>query len=110
MTVNKLERQNMGKNIIKEQLDVNHKYVLSSIDMLFDASEYNSEGTESIKRVSIKLTEILNAFDIEAHVSGYTSGPRVTRYEMSLAPGICRQELSVDFLLCLVRPYRRPRQ
>ncbi len=44
-----------------------------------------AEGSDRISRV---LGETLASFGIEANVVGIVSGPRVTRYELQLAPGI----------------------
>ncbi|MFW6172362.1 MAG: DNA translocase FtsK 4TM domain-containing protein [Elusimicrobiota bacterium] len=35
-----------------------------------------------------KLVKVLNNFDIEAEISGIRAGPSITRYEISLPPGI----------------------
>ncbi len=40
------------------------------------------------QRLSRQLVETLSNFGIEARVIGMVSGPRVTRYELQLAPGI----------------------
>ncbi len=52
------------------------------------------EGTPPKKRsaasdeVVDRLTEVLNQFQIDAHVTGYTRGPTVTRYEVELGPAV----------------------
>ena len=43
---------------------------------------------ETIRSVSQRLVETLGHFGIPAQVIGTVSGPRVTRYELQLAPGI----------------------
>jgi len=46
------------------------------------------ETPQTIDSVSRRLEETLGHFGIEARVVGTVSGPRVTRYELQLAPGI----------------------
>ena len=48
----------------------------------------SGESPDSIERVSECLVSTLNHFKIPSHVIGTVSGPRVTRYELQLAPGI----------------------
>ena len=50
--------------------------------------EGSGEAPEAITQVSARLVETLGHFGIPAHVIGTVSGPRVTRYELQLAPGI----------------------
>jgi len=50
--------------------------------------EGNGETPQTIASVSQRLVEALGHFGIQAQVIGTVSGPRVTRYELQLAPGI----------------------
>ena len=46
------------------------------------------ESPDAVARVSERLVSTLASFNIPAQVIGTVSGPRVTRYELQLAPGI----------------------
>jgi S-DNA-T family DNA segregation ATPase FtsK/SpoIIIE len=50
-------------------------------------SSGNGPDTTNQEEVAALLAETLGHFGIEADVVGMVSGPRVTRYELSLAPG-----------------------
>jgi DNA segregation ATPase FtsK/SpoIIIE, S-DNA-T family len=50
--------------------------------------QHDGESPDSIDRVSECLVSTLNHFKIPSQVIGTVSGPRVTRYELQLAPGI----------------------
>lgn len=63
-------------------------YVVPSSDMLKKSSDKVETTADSEERVSRVLVETLASFGIEAKMVGKVSGPRVTRYELQLAPGI----------------------
>ena len=44
--------------------------------------------TEASDAVVGRLTEVLEQFEIDAQVTGYTRGPTVTRYEVELGPAV----------------------
>lgn len=69
----------------KEQAAI---YVLPERELLRKTTERKDSSGDGIKRVSRVLEETLSSFGIEARVVGTESGPRVTRYELQLAPGI----------------------
>ena len=48
----------------------------------------DGEAPDTVARVSERLVSTLESFNIPAQVIGTVSGPRVTRYELQLAPGI----------------------
>ena len=62
-------------------------YIVPNADLLRKSGEQeiSAKGSERISNV---LTETLASFGIEARVIGMESGPRVTRYELQLGPGI----------------------
>jgi S-DNA-T family DNA segregation ATPase FtsK/SpoIIIE len=65
----------------------NGAYKRPSAKLLRRSSGPTSQPEELIRRTSTLLEEALGHFGIEATVSDTVSGPRVTRYELQLAPG-----------------------
>ena len=64
-------------------------YILPNPDLLRKSDgRVEGGGANSTDRVSRVLVETLASFRIEAKMVGTVSGPRVTRYELQLAPGI----------------------
>ena len=72
----------------RSEAEAESGYILPNPDLLRKSSERQQGGPESADRISRVLTETLASFGIEARVAGTVSGPRVTRYELQLAPGI----------------------
>ncbi len=64
------------------------QWSLPDASLLQRLGESAGESPEAIGKVSQRLVETLGHFSIPAHVIGTVSGPRVTRYELQLAPGI----------------------
>ncbi|RJQ45241.1 MAG: DNA translocase FtsK [Gaiellales bacterium] len=64
------------------------EYVLPSPDLLYRSAEAAADDGSVNERVGRVLEETLASFGIEARVTGAVTGPRVTRYEIELAPGI----------------------
>lgn len=62
-------------------------YSLPGNDVLKAGSPHKARTTASDTVVD-RLTEVLNQFDIDAQVTGYTRGPTVTRYEVELGPAV----------------------
>jgi len=64
------------------------QWLLPEPSLLQRLGESIGESPDAIRRVSQRLVETLGHFGITAQVIGTVSGPRVTRYELQLAPGI----------------------
>jgi S-DNA-T family DNA segregation ATPase FtsK/SpoIIIE len=62
-------------------------YSLPANDVLKPGSVHKARSKASDAVVS-RLTEVLEQFDIDAQVTGYTRGPTVTRYEVELGPAV----------------------
>jgi S-DNA-T family DNA segregation ATPase FtsK/SpoIIIE len=63
------------------------EYRLPDPGVLRPAPETAASSEETSARVADLLVQTLAHFGVEAHVVGQISGPRVTRYELQLAPG-----------------------
>jgi len=64
------------------------QWVLPDPMLLQRLGEGKGETAETIRSVSQRLVDTLASFGIQANIIGTVSGPRVTRYELQLAPGI----------------------
>ncbi|MDQ3616616.1 MAG: DNA translocase FtsK [Actinomycetota bacterium] len=62
-------------------------YTLPGNDVLKCGSPHRARSKASDDVVG-RLSEVLEQFDIDAQVTGYTRGPTVTRYEVELGPAI----------------------
>ena len=65
----------------------NVEYRLPDASVLREAPEVPKNSEETSARVADLLVQTLAHFGVEANVIGQISGPRVTRYELQLAPG-----------------------
>ena len=62
-------------------------YSLPAGDVLRQGTPHKARSSASDAIVD-RLTEVLNQFNIDAQVTGYTRGPTVTRYEVELGPAV----------------------
>jgi S-DNA-T family DNA segregation ATPase FtsK/SpoIIIE len=62
-------------------------YSLPDSTMLREGSPHKARSKASDAVVE-RLTEVLEQFQIDARVTGYTRGPTVTRYEVELGPAV----------------------
>jgi len=65
----------------------NPEYTLPDPSVLHISPEVAGSSGETSARVADLLVQTLAHFGVEANVIGQISGPRVTRYELQLAPG-----------------------
>ena len=63
------------------------EYRLPDSGVLRVSPEHDTDSGETAARVAELLVQTLAHFGVEATVIGQISGPRVTRYELQLAPG-----------------------
>ncbi|MBQ4106716.1 MAG: DNA translocase FtsK 4TM domain-containing protein [Lentisphaeria bacterium] len=64
------------------------EYTLPPCTMLGKGPDGVGEAAEVIEQVKRKLQGTLDVFGIAGHVVGHVSGPRITRYEITLDPGV----------------------
>ena len=64
------------------------EYVLPPITMLSQGNDSCGEDVEEISAAKRALEQTLEDFGIRGWVSNHTSGPRVTRFEVTLEPGV----------------------
>jgi DNA segregation ATPase FtsK/SpoIIIE, S-DNA-T family len=62
-------------------------YVLPSADLLQKSVVTDNDERTGDRETAALLIETLSHFGVDARVSGMVTGPRVTRYELQLAPG-----------------------
>jgi S-DNA-T family DNA segregation ATPase FtsK/SpoIIIE len=72
----------------------NDEFTLPLITMLSKGDEACGESAASIEHSKQILQQTLESFNVDGQVSGTVSGPRVTRYEISLAPGVKVEKVS----------------
>lgn len=70
------------------------QYALPPITLLEKGKEVEGEVQNVIEASKIMLQSTLDSFGIQGKVLSYVSGPRVTRYEISLDPGVKVEKIS----------------
>jgi S-DNA-T family DNA segregation ATPase FtsK/SpoIIIE len=66
---------------------IHGEYTLPDASVLRQSPPATGTSAESQARVAELLVQTLSHFGVDANVIGQISGPRVTRYELQLAPG-----------------------
>ena len=85
------ETPEVGKQVVKAGEKVRAEqgaFVLPKVTMLAEGKDVSGESLEAIELAQSKIQQTLEDFAIAGRVTGYVSGPRVTRYEITLDPGI----------------------
>jgi S-DNA-T family DNA segregation ATPase FtsK/SpoIIIE len=83
LVVHEAEQEPLFEDVTSEHAE----YRLPDRDVLRVSPEKNDHTGETSARVADLLVQTLSHFGIDANVVGQISGPRVTRYELQLAPG-----------------------
>jgi S-DNA-T family DNA segregation ATPase FtsK/SpoIIIE len=73
--------------LFDEVTSENAEYRLPDAGVLRTSPQHSDESGETAARVAELLVQTLAHFGVDATVIGQISGPRVTRYELQLAPG-----------------------
>ncbi len=74
--------------------DPTSQYALPPITLLDKGKEVEGESQNVVEASKIMLQSTLDSFGIQGKVISYVSGPRVTRYEISLDPGVKVEKIS----------------
>jgi S-DNA-T family DNA segregation ATPase FtsK/SpoIIIE len=77
----------MPQRVEQLQLSGDVQYLLPDAAILKHGSVHKAR-TNASDAVVHQLTEVLLQFEIDAHVTGYSRGPTVTRYEVELGPAV----------------------
>ncbi len=73
-------------------------YKLPSLELLSLPSDARKRGKPTEEEISSAVADLertLKSFGIDAHVTGYSPGPVITRYEVSPAPGVKVSSITV---------------
>ncbi len=86
-----LETPDVGQTVVTKGEKLRGEYgefVLPLVSMLAEGKNVIGESRDAIELAQNKIQQTLEEFAISGRVTGFVSGPRVTRYEITLAPGI----------------------
>ena len=86
-----METPAVGQKVVApgEKIRGEHgEFVLPLITMLAQGTNVVGESSDAIELAQNKIQQTLENFAIPGKVTGFVSGPRVTRYEITLEPGV----------------------
>lgn len=64
------------------------------VNLLTPSHSQDDVDTDALNQMAAKIDAALSSFGVKAHVERYVTGPVITRYELSLAPGIKSSAIS----------------
>lgn len=79
-----------AKRKVKRQISLTDKYIPPSYNLLNDVPlvKQDADTIKQIKELGIRLEQTLINFGVDAEVINYTTGPTITRFELSPGPGV----------------------
>ena len=86
-----MENPEVGKKVVQPGERLRGEFgdfVLPPVSMLAQGTNVIGENRDAIDLATGKIQQTLDDFGIAGRVTGFVSGPRVTRYEITLDPGI----------------------
>lgn len=75
-------------NDAKNAFHLSSEYILPPVTMLQKQDDAKTQSADWLEESKNILQRTLESFKVEGQVTNYISGPRVTRFEISLAPGV----------------------
>ncbi|MFA6292634.1 MAG: DNA translocase FtsK, partial [Victivallales bacterium] len=89
-------REASGRKTVKEprKIDPASRYALPPVTLLEKGKEVAGEERQYIEASMTVIQSTLDSFGIQGKVISHVSGPRVTRYEISLEPGVKVERIS----------------
>ncbi|WKD61422.1 DNA translocase SpoIIIE [Corynebacterium ciconiae DSM 44920] len=73
----------VAEPVVEEDSD----YELPSTDLLVPGSAPKTRSAANDRMIEA-ITDVFSEFKVDAHVTGFSRGPTVTRYEVELGPGV----------------------
>ena len=86
-----MDNPEVGKKVVQSGERLRGEFgdfVLPPVSMLAQGTNVIGENRDAIELATSKIQQTLDDFSIAGRVTGFVSGPRVTRYEITLDPGI----------------------
>ena len=86
-----IETPEVGQKVVQQGENIRGcrgEFVLPLVSMLAQGTNVVGENSDAIELAKSKIQQTLENFAIPGKVSGHVSGPRVTRYEITLEPGV----------------------